>query len=294
MEQSQNKFGWIAAGLTFAFLWASASTATKIGLESAQPLTIAVVRFGVAALIMLLITHVFQGNRLPQGREWRYLLVYGGLNITVYLGCYVIAMQRVTAGIGALAVATNPVFISFLSVFFLRKKLTINIIISILICSAGVICAAWPMFSSAKVSIDGLLLLLFSMVSYSVGAIYFSSREWNGLHLFTVNGWQTLIGGALLLPMAIYLYDGQLNHSDSKFWGAVIWLAVPVSVAAVQLWLWLLKENAVKAGFWLFLCPVFGFAIAALIMRDSITAYTITGILLVLAGLIVSQKKNKT
>ncbi|MNE84310.1 EamA-like transporter family protein [compost metagenome] len=94
--------------------------------------------------------------------------------------------------------------------------------------------------------------------------------------------------------MAIFLYDGKLNHPDIKFWGAVIWLAIPVSVAAVQLWLWLLKKNAVKAGFWLFLCPVFGFAIAAIIMRDSITAYTITGILLVLAGLMVSQKKNKT
>ncbi|MNS63163.1 putative DMT superfamily transporter inner membrane protein [compost metagenome] len=251
------------------------------------------VRFGVAALIMLLLTHLFQGNRLPEGREWRYLLVYGSLNITVYLGCYVIAMQRVTAGIGALAVATNPVFISFLSIFFLKKKLTINIILSILICSAGVICAAWPMFNSAKVSIDGLLLLLFSMVSYSVGAIYFSSRDWNGLHLFTINGWQTLIGGALLLPMALYQYNSSMNHSDIRFWGAIIWLAVPVSVAAVQLWLWLLKKNAVKAGFWLFLCPVFGFAIATIIMHDSITTYTIVGILLVLAGLMVSQKKNK-
>jgi len=46
------------------------------------------------------------------------LAVYGLLNISIYLGMYVIAMQTITAGIGSLAVASNPVFISFLSVFF--------------------------------------------------------------------------------------------------------------------------------------------------------------------------------
>ena len=105
---------WLAAGILFAALWASASTATKIGLESAQPLVIAVIRFGIAAIIMLLIAHGIQKNRLPRPQEWKQIAVYGLLNITIYLGLYVVAMQTITAGIGALAVATNPVFISFL------------------------------------------------------------------------------------------------------------------------------------------------------------------------------------
>jgi probable blue pigment (indigoidine) exporter len=216
---------WLVAGSLFAALWASASTATKIGLTIAQPLVIAVIRFGIAAVIMLFIAHAVKRQRLPSGKEWKQIAIYGLLNITIYLGCYVIAMQTITAGIGALAVATNPVFISFLSVFFLKKKLTVPVILSIVVCTAGILCAAWPLFATAAVTVQGLLILLFSMLSYSVAAIYFSEKEWKGLSLFTINGWQTLLGGLFLLPVMLFFYKGQQNHFDKTFWLSVAgWL----------------------------------------------------------------------
>lgn len=296
MPFSNKRYTWLLAGFLFAALWASASTATKIGLTVAQPLVIAVVRFGAAAAIMLFIAHIIQKQRLPAGKEWKQVATYGLLNITIYLGCYVIAMQTVTAGIGALAVATNPVFISFLSVFFLKKKLTLPLIISIIISTTGVVCAAWPLFEGAEVTTKGLLILLFSMLSYSVAAIYFSSRQWNGLSLSAINGWQTLLGGSFLLPFTLLLYQGDANHFDKTFWYAVGWLAIPVSIFAVQLWLWLLQTDAVRAGLWLFLCPLFGFIFAAWWMKDAISAYTIAGVLLVIAGLALSKinaRKNE-
>lgn len=283
------KWKWLLAGTLFAALWASASTATKVGLTVAQPLVIALVRFGMAAAIMLVIAHLLRAQRLPRGREWKQVAIYGALNITIYLGCYVVAMQTVTAGIGALAVATNPVFISFLSVFFLKKRLTGAVILSIIICTGGVVCAAWPLFGDAAVTTRGLLILLFSMISYSAAAIYFSAKEWNGLSLFTINGWQTLLGGLFLLPFTLFFYKEGANHFDQTFWAAAGWLAIPVSIFAVQLWLWLLRADTVRAGLWLFLCPVFGFIFAAWWMKDKISIYTVTGVLLVTAGLLMSK-----
>jgi probable blue pigment (indigoidine) exporter len=287
---ASKQYKWIAAGIVFALLWASASTATKIGLSAAQPLVIAEVRFIIAAMLMLVFSHVIKRQQLPSGKEWKYLTVYGFLNITVYLGCYVVAMQQVTAGVGALSVATNPLFISFLSSFFLKKKLSQSVIIAIILGTLGVVIASLPQLKQATVTAAGLLLLLFSMLAYSAGAIYFSAKEWNGLSLFTINGWQTLIGGILLLPFAVCNYHNNYNHFSFTFWTSVLWLAIPVSVFAVQVWLWLLKTNTVKAGLWLFLCPVFGFAIAAWLMHDVISNYTITGVLLVMAGLFLAQR----
>ena len=239
---------------------------------------------------MLFVSHVIFRHRLPSGKEWKQVTVYGLLNITIYLGLYVIAMQTLTAGIGALAIATNPVIISFLSVFFLKKKLSASIVLALVICSAGVICAAWPLFGSAQVTSQGLIILFSSMFFYSLAAIYFSSSKWNNLHLFTINGWQTFIGGLLLFPFMWFSFDPVKNTFDYEFWLSALWLAIPVSIFAVLLWLWLLKADSVRAGLWLFLCPVFGFMIAALVMNDRITIFTVVGVFLVTTGLFLSQR----
>ncbi|HEY1024064.1 MAG TPA: EamA family transporter, partial [Sphingobacteriaceae bacterium] len=206
---------------------------------------------------------------------------------------YVIAMQEVTAGIGALAVATNPVFISLMLVFFFNKRITLPVAAGILTCLAGIICTAFPLLEGTEVSITGLTILLISMLSYSAGAVYYSSKDWNGLSLFTINGWQTLIGGLLLLPFALFFYRDTQNVFDLNFWFSVMWLAIPVSIVAIQLWLWLLKVNAVNAGLWLFLCPLFGILIAALMVNDTISIYTGAGVLLVITGLFISRAGSK-
>lgn len=289
MNTGNAKLKWFTGGLLFAALWASASAATKIGLLVAQPLVIASVRFGMAALIMLLIAHLLMREKLPTGKQWQPIAIYGLLNITIYLGLYVVAMKTVSAGIGSLSTAINPVFMSVMSVFFLNKKLTATIVLALVICSAGVICAAWPLFGDAYVTPGGLVILFVSMLSYSIAAIYFSSKDWKGLHLFTINGWQTLLGGVFLLPVTLFYYEPGLNHFNHSFWQSVAWLAIPVSIAAVQIWLWLLKTDAVRAGLWLFLCPVFGFAYASWLLKEPLDMYTIIGVVLVLVGLLLSR-----
>jgi drug/metabolite transporter (DMT)-like permease len=64
-----------------------------------------------------------------------------------------------------------------------------------------------------------------------------------------------------------------------------------VSILAVQLWLRLLKTDAVRASLWLYLCPIFGFLYSAILMGEPVTIYTIVGTGLVMVALYVGQKK---
>lgn len=276
----------------FSILWSSASAATKIGLESAQPFVIAVTRFFIGGSIMLFIAHAILKKRLPQRQEWKQLAIYGFLNITVYLGLYVIAMQQVSAGLGSLSIGTNPVFISIITAIWLKQPVRKNIILSLLLCAAGIVIAAYPLLEHSYATPAGLIILLISMFSYSVGALYFSQNKWNDLHILTINGWQTLVGGIFLLPFLFIFFDASKNNFDIKSVSAVLWLAIPVSIGAVQLWLYLLRDNPVKAAFWLFLCPISGFIIAALIMKEPISTYTFMGVAFVIAGLYLVQKKK--
>lgn len=291
-HSSQHTSKLILAGIGFSLLWPSAAVATRIGLQSAQPFVIAVTRFFIAGTVMLVASHGVLRNRLPQKEEWKQIAIYGLLNVSIYLGLYVIAMQSVAAGLGSLSIGTNPVLISMLSAIWLKKPVKPATIFALLLCTAGIVVAALPLLEKSYATSSGLIILLISMISYSAGAIYFSQKNWSDLRMLTINGWQTLLGGIFLIPFLIFFYDDSKNHYDFKWIGAVLWLVFPVSIAAVQLWLYLLKDNPVKASFWLFLCPIVGFAIAAVIMHEPISINTFIGVALVVTGLYLVQKKK--
>ena len=285
---------WVLIGLIFTLLWSSASTATKIGLQVAQPLSIALMRFAIASVCMLIYAHGIRRYPLPNGRQWKMITVYGFFNITVYLGLYVLAMKDVTAGIGALAIATSPIFIGLLSIIFLKQVPPVKVMAALLLGLLGVTLAAYPLLLGSGVSVKGLVVMLAAMLSYAVASVYYNKMDWQGLKILTINGWQTLIGGALLLPFMLLTYSSKDNHFDLHFWISSGWLAIFVSIAAIQCWLWLLKSAPVKAGMWLYLCPIFGFIIAAAIMHDPLSLYTLAGVILVLIALMmVRDKKNQ-
>jgi probable blue pigment (indigoidine) exporter len=277
-------------GLVFAMLWASASVATKLGLQSAQPLIIANVRFFIAGALMLIAAHLFRKYRLPERDEWLPLLIYGSLNVTIYLGLYVLSMQELSAGVGSLSPAMNPLMISILSGFWMQRAIKRNEWLGLILGIIGVGVVVYPLLAMSYVTTKGLILMALSLLAYSVGTVYYSSRTWR-LPTLAINGWQVLLGGICLLPFTFTLTDFTVNHYDSRFWYSVAWL-VFVSIAAVQMWLYLLKIDTVKAALWLYLCPTFGFIYAKILMDEPITVFTIVGTLLVILGLYIGQKKE--
>ncbi len=272
-------------------LWSSASVAGKFGLLSSEPLTLFTFRFLVAGLLLLFFS-LFQGNaRFPKGNEWRQLTVFGALNTTLYLGIFILALREVAAGITTLLLALNPLLISLFTSMWLKRKIAIREWISIIVGMIGVSIATFPLVQNGYASMLGLCLLVICMSTYSMGAVYYSSVKWS-LSRTTINGWQVLIGGLLLLPFTLF-FEGNTSHFDIRFWLSLGWLVIPVSIGAVQLWLFLLKEDAVKASLWLFLCPVFGLAYASLLLNEPFTIYTVIGTALVLLSLYWGQQKIK-
>jgi probable blue pigment (indigoidine) exporter len=277
-------------GLVFAAMWASASVATKIGLNAAQPLMIANVRFFIAGFLMLFGAHILRKYRLPERDEWQPLLIYGLLNITIYLGLYVVAMQETSAGVGSLTVAINPLMISILSAIWLKRQVKQTEWLGLLLGFVGVAIVVYPLLGQSFVTAKGLTLMFFCLLSYSVGTVYYSSRTWR-LPTLAINAWQVLLGGIALLPFTFLTSDLSKNSFDHNFWIPVFWL-VFVSIVAVQMWLYLLKIDPVKASLWLYLCPTFGFIYAKLIVNEPITVFTVVGTLIVILGLYIGQQKT--
>jgi probable blue pigment (indigoidine) exporter len=282
---------WII-GFPFAALWASASVASKIGLTAAQPFTISFIRFSGAGLLMLVISHVFMQKQLPKGRQWKQLAVYGLLNISLYLGLFIIAIGEVSAGLGSLAVAINPVIITVALALWDKQKLALIKVASLLIGIIGVSVCSFPLIVASHASVKGLIILFLSMSVYSIGTIYFQKNKWDGLHLLTINGWQTLFGALFTLPALILTWESNKNNFNISFWGATLWLVFMVSIAAVQSWIFLLRNFGDRSSYWLFLSPIFGFMFSNLIMHEPISSHTFLGTVLVLTSLYINTREK--
>ena len=289
-------YRYVFTGFLFSVLWASASSAGKIGLQSAEGLVLFVVRFLLAGILLLGYATIMQRDRFPEKKEWLQLTIFGAFNTTIYLGLFIISLEEVTAGITSIALALNPLLISAMTALWLKRPVSKIEWTSILIGIVGVTIASYPLLKNSYASVTGLILLATCMVAYSFGSVYYATVSWK-LSRTAINGWQVLIGGILLVPFAL-IFHSKPNQFDTRFWFSIAWLVVPVSIGAVQLWLYLLKSDAVKASLWLFLCPIFGLIFASMLLQEPITIFTIIGTLMVLLALMLGQgeslKKIKT
>ncbi|MBT1685070.1 EamA family transporter [Fulvivirgaceae bacterium PWU37] len=282
---------YLLTGLLFSMLWASASVAGKFGLKGAEPLVFFTLRFLLAGALLLAYVSLVEKSRLPAGREWVQLTIFGTLNTTLYLGLFIVALQHVTPGITTLAIALNPLFISIMSALLMKRRVKGIEWLSIALGVAGVIIAAYPLLRDSQATTTGMLLLAASMVAYSYGAVYYAGVDWQ-LSRTTINAWQVFLGGILIAPFAGLLHKVP-SRFDLTFWLSLAWLIVPVSIGAVQLWLRLLKTDAVRASLWLYLCPVFGFLYAAVLLHEPLTLFTLAGTALVLLALYLGQQKQQ-
>jgi len=282
---------WII-GVPFAAMWASASVASKLGLASAEPFTISFIRFSIAGILMVFVSHVLLRKRIPKGSQWKQLAIYGLLNISLYLGLFIIAIGEVSAGLGSLAVAINPVIITVALAIWDKQKLPFLKIASLIIGITGVAVCSYPLIMGSHASVKGLVILFLSMSVYSIGTIYFQKNKWDGLHILTINGWQTLFGALFTLPALLLTWDGNQNKFDFGFWSATLWLVFVVSIAAVQSWIFLLRNYGDRSSYWLFLSPIFGFAFSNLIMHEPLGMHTFIGTLLVFLSLFINMRKQ--
>jgi drug/metabolite transporter (DMT)-like permease len=94
-----------------------------------------------------------------------------------------------------------------------------------------------------------------------------------------------------MLPLTLFLKKESIVFTEENIL-SILWLAIPVSLLAVNLWLKLIKIDAIKAAFFLFLCPIFGFIFSSFILEEPFTWHTMVGLMLVLIGLYLGQERK--
>lgn len=109
-----------AAFLTILF-WASAFAGIRAGLQGFSPGHLVLLRFLVAAGLLLYAWR--KGLRPPKAQDLPGLFLLGFLGITVYHLALAYGELTVSAGAASLLIATGPVFTALLSYLLLGERL---------------------------------------------------------------------------------------------------------------------------------------------------------------------------
>lgn len=279
-----------AAALFYVFLWASAFVPSKVGVLGSSPLWFLVVRFAVAGCIGLGLALAL-GARLPRTpRQWAAVFVFGVLGNAIYLGCTYEALRHLAAGVAAIVSSTNPLALAIVAPWFLREPLTPVKIAGLLLGFGGVVAIMIARLGTGTAAPHDIALAFAGVLGSVASTIVF--KRWCGdLDLRAVSGLQLLAAGVVLLPLAL-LFEGTPHATFTWQFVLSFWYVVLVmSVGATLLWFWMLTHGeASRVTAFLFLTPVFGLALSALLLHEPTGPRDLVGLAAIAAGIALVQR----
>jgi drug/metabolite transporter (DMT)-like permease len=275
-------------------LWSSSFATVKHALEYQSPLVLAGLRFILAGLIQI----PFCGNlRAPfrlLRKEFITVLLVSTFH-TIYLyGTFFIGMTWVRGAEGAIMIGAGPLASALMAHLLMRDdKMQRRTLISIAFGMAGILfisLASKPWSAVGLKEFFGLMLLLSGAFVSAIGNVVVAKRK-GGLHPVSLNSAQMLMGGVVLLMVAMPIEGIPNMKLPVLFYGELLWLAA-ISAIAFSIWFFLLSKIKVsKLNLWKFIIPLGGAALSWLFLPDeSPSLPSLAGMALIVIGILIGQR----
>jgi drug/metabolite transporter (DMT)-like permease len=269
----------------FCLIWSAAYSVAKLALYDCPPLMLLTARFLLAGVIMLGAAAFSTDWRRVEWRDAAVLVLLGVLNYPLYLGLNYYGMLSLPAGLSALIISANPVLTALLAAVFLDEQMTWRKVWGLLLGVGGVAFILGSRLNAGLASPVGILFTLGALFSLVIGTILFKRLAPNG-SLWLGNGMQNLAGGLAVAPFAFAFERISDVVPSMRFFLALAYSVVLVSILAYLLWFYILKvSGATAASSYHFLMPPLGIAFGWLILGERVEPVDIIGILPVALGI---------
>ena len=293
--------------VVFAMLcWAGAGIAVKEALVVFSPLTLIVLRFSLAILLMLLVGLLFRGHEVLglQRMDKRDipLFVLGGLfQPFLYFIFETYTYQSFASPtIAEAMLSTQPIMAPILAFIILREKVTRNNVVGILLSTVGMLLLLLVGANDFALGNPWGVLLAVVTVSMSVGYTIILRRIPTRYSSLSIVFYVQLV--ALVLFYAVWgVFDRQSLQdtiaplsADLSPVIAVGYLAVFASVTAFILFCYTVRQIGVtRANVFNNVRPVFTALLMWVIFDEQLPVWKWVGIIVIVTGLFISQKQRK-
>ncbi|OIQ38987.1 MAG: EamA family transporter [Roseobacter sp. MedPE-SWde] len=277
----------VAMGLTFAFMWSSAFTSARIIVMDASPLFSLAVRFLISGLIGVGIALALgQTWRLTRG-QWRATMIFGLCQNALYLGLNFVAMQWIEASLAAIIASTMPLLVAMATWLIYGDKLRPLGVLGLLAGVAGVALIMGTRISDG-VDLFGMLLCVIGVLALAVATLALRGATSGGNFMMVV-GLQMLVGSAILF-VAAPLTEEIFVNPTLRLGLAFAYTTIVPGLMATFIWVLLLNRiGAIRAATFHFLNPVFGVAVASVLLGEKLGLLDIIGVAVVTLGILAVQ-----
>ena len=286
--------------------WAGAGIAVKEALVVFSPLTLIVLRFTLAIVLMLLVGLLFRGHEVLglQRVDKRDipLFVLGGLfQPFLYFIFETYTYQSFASPtIAEAMLSTQPIMAPILAFIILREKVTRNNVVGILLSTVGMLLLLLVGANNFALGNPWGVLLAIVTVSMSVGYTIILRRIPTRYSSLSIVFYVQLV--ALVLFYAVWgVFDRQSLQdtiaplsADITPVVAVGYLAVFASVTAFILFCYTVRQIGVtRANVFNNVRPVFTALLMWVIFDEQLPVWKWVGIIVIVIGLFISQKQRK-
>ncbi len=294
MKNESLKMGRVEWSLLFllASLWGSSFLFMKIAVQDIPVFTVVLGRIGIAAIALTIYVY-FRGLRLPtSGKVWGHLILLGFLRASLPISMFVWAGTQIDSNISGILNSTTPLFTAVVAHFFTQdERLDRARMMGIVFGMVGVVILIGPEALQAMGSnVWGQLAILVATCSYGFAGVY--GRRFKEMPV-AVSTAGMLIGATLMiLPIALWVDQPWTLRPTAVSLGAVFALALLNTAVAFMVWLTLIfRAGANNAAQVTFIIPVIAILLGFLILGETISWSLFVGLLFILLGLAVSQKR---
>jgi drug/metabolite transporter (DMT)-like permease len=273
-------------------VWGSTFLAIRIGVHEVPPFLLAAMRFLVAGLV-LYGWMVGRGERSPNRREWRSVLVLAFLIFVVDYGLVFWAEQHVASGVTAVMMATIPAFTALSEVILLRtQRITVRLSSALLVGIAGVAVLMSRSLNLGGAPIDGrgAVALIVAAIGWSVASALMRKLPLPPSKVMS-SGAQMLAGGVLLALTSAALGEFTEFHPrgvSAGAWLSLVYLIVAGSIVAFTAYVWLIHhESPTKVGTYAYVNPVVAVLLGYFLAGETLDLRVALGTLCVLVSVVV-------
>ncbi|VVE43331.1 EamA family transporter [Pandoraea fibrosis] len=274
---------WIDALLTALapMIWGSTYIVTTQLLPPDRPFTAALIRVLPSGLLLLL-----YARRWPGRRDWGRLVVLSALNIGAFQALLFVAAYRLPGGLAAVVGAIQPLLVMGLAWGWEQRRPLATTVWAAL---AGVVGMGVLLLSPGTVFEPvGIVAALAGAASMATGT--YLTRRWRlEMPVLALTGWQLLLGGLMLAPVA-WLADAPLPALTIWQTLGYLYLSIAGALLAYALWFRGIGRLAPVAVSSLgLLSPLTAVVLGWVLLDQAIKGFAFVGLVAVFASILAVQ-----